>query len=1096
MPTRVGNLPSVDSINDKTEWTKETALRIFYKYIYPTQVDAESKAIRNNLISWFYDTDDWLANPELSDKFDEAEFDRINKEALTELGNHKLETIWKKPEKFGVTSTKKVAEKDESGNLTFREEKIFGETLGYDVKGKEHHDDVSILSSGDSFRQIILYDDLVAKAKKHVAKLKKEIEKREKWLKSLGKSKTEEQRKKYLLEVEENRAELKAQEKGIKAYEKKIKKLKESQFDDTITLNAALNNESEALKFYSMYNLNPELDSETAYALALATNYETVRFDSSEEGKQEFEKTYGIPYDTYAKEKKEYEDDLNILRLNLKDWVDSQKWLTDATEQRPADVTSKTMAIAFEERDKERFPKELDYSAYLQSLDDTKWKKHFRDIINNSDAAKELAARIAEGEEQVDRTTEYGRQERVTQSKYNKPEMYEKLIPPRPRKLKESGREEFLSMDRQMDLDTIETVLKTVEDKKRAKSGKDNVSIFNMRKAKRKDRKNQVVLSGRAQFSFIDQYARTIGAKSKEGIRITRREGTATSGGKEPVKGELVFSENMALPQKLLEQLPGLEAQIHYDNITKAMEMYIKRGNKTIDESLNTRLNNILNSTEDGGNNHWYWLSIILKIMNSLEELDADIKVDNHIKSMNKYDKSYWNNRDTKSKFFRNIRKLADGGKGEKELTSNIKDLSLILNDIKSFMIDYWAEEDKDEDEEVIDDEDKITANLKRMTLAELKQMARGLFDEDIKDSIKTMDKEDLVSELASIQHRLRAEEAGGGDEEDEETEVAGDDGGGLLVGAEGQLEQFEEDEEKEKEEEDSTHEIYDTIISTIDSLENQDSDRDNVEILLDRLVEENNQLNSNRLPRVIKWKRFRLSGTDMKKDIRRFVKLVGEDKFAEKDKLGYFVGANAQELREDYFDDTDAGDVMETDEETGEEKVKRSRDTIKQEIQNMLNIINEIWAEHKKDLSEVSADAYDTLLDNIDFTKLLAEKIKTSGLNNIRWGGITLSTKGITIKMDFTNNTLSLNGKIAYEATEEFRPVTQLAGDVPKWQFSAHYMKDSAWQKFRKYSGKNLAPAGGIAQSGKKGAVDADRYKFLTTLITNFNRLNQVVRV
>tara|TARA_Y100000593_G_scaffold74210_1_gene136472 strand:- start:1347 stop:4604 length:3258 start_codon:yes stop_codon:yes gene_type:complete len=1085
MPTRVGNLPSVDTVNDNQEWNKELALKIFYKYVYPTQVDAESKAIRDNLLTWLFDADDWSESQELKGRFDEAEFDRINKEALGQIENSTLEDIWKNPEKFGVTSTETQTD-FKTGEEVKR--KIWGE----DFKNIE----ADILSSPDKFKQILTLDKKLKKVQESIRNHKRQITDAQEKQKNVDK-----RTKPYKMldaDIKASEDKIKSEEKSIKYLQRKIKSLKDDQFDDSITLKQVLTDEDKAQRFYSLYDTDPDIDSEAAFALAVSTNVEEMRYDASEEGKAQFEKDFGIPYEVYAHEKKEYDEKLKELQENLAKYKESLG-VGDKDMERPEEVSSKTMGLAYTNRDKTKFPKEQDYTKFLQNLDDDEWVKHFKEVIKNSPEMRALAAHIQSGKEYVEVTDEdEGITQLVSREKFIKPATYEKMIPARPRKTKDTGREEFLSIDRKMDKDTILKLLTEIEDRKRAKAGNANANLFGVKFAKvKKEKANEVKLRGEVQLDFMEQYARTIGAKSKEAIRTTRRDGKG--GTHDPIEGVIVLSELKRLPEELLNQLPGLEAQAIYDNITKAIEMYLSRKKKTVEESLASRLNKILAPGSDGGKNHFEWLSFSIKLAEALHKLDQqpDINLKDYIEGMKKYDdsdKQYWDKRKTQQSLFSNIKKLADGGPGEADLFANIRTLNLIGNDTKVFLETYIDEklnvEDLVEEEE---DEDKITAQLKGMSLSDLKRTARELFPKDEKENIKGMDKDELIYELTGIMQRMEQEEAGGGLGEDEETEVAGDDGKGLLVGAEGELEQFEEDEEQEDEEdEDKREEIFDYIIDVMrDILEEEDEDT--IITQMERMMKENLVVVEH-MQKFINWKSYRLTSTNMKKSFNRFIKLVGEDKFEEmlyrhKDEDGnptgepmdFIKGPNAQENRENIFNETD-GPV---------------KDSIKNPLRVILANINRTWSQYKDELSKVSQNAFDDFLENINFNEMLADKIHASRLNNIRWGDITMKTKGITIKMNFSNGTYTIDGKIEYKVLQEYRPVTQLEGDVPRWQFSPHYMKDSQWQKFRKFGGKRIAPSGGIvAEGGKKGQVDADRYKFLTTLITNFNRLNQVVRV
>ena len=140
-------------------------------------------------------------------------------------------------------------------------------------------------------------------------------------------------------------------------------------------------------------------------------------------------------------QKKDYDERLALLDEEYKKWrkdvIDPQ---IEEARKRPADVKANTMELAFQYRDKEKYPTEQDFSAFLQSLDDEGWAKYFESHTQSQ--KKEMRAAYTKHRESgfEDVMDEEGEVE--SKPKYTKPTTYDVDIPPRARRGKQIGEED------------------------------------------------------------------------------------------------------------------------------------------------------------------------------------------------------------------------------------------------------------------------------------------------------------------------------------------------------------------------------------------------------------------------------------------------------------------------------------------------------------------------------------------------------------------------------------------------------------------------------------------------------------------------------
>ena len=240
-------------------------------------------------------------------------------------------------------------------------------------------------------------------------------------------------------------------------------------------------------------------------------------------------------------------------------------------------------------------------------------------------------------------------------------------------------------------------------------------------------------------------------------------------------------------------------------------------------------------------------------------------------------------------------------------------------------------------------------------------------------------------------------------------------------------------------------------------------------------MTEENRDM-ATKVSRFINWKQYRLTSKNMKVAGKRFISIVGLDNIM------------TDELKAEEITDAEAIETLYG--LTGD---------VDEEVQRKLKLVKDAftkgWAKQKDSLSKITEEMYSEFMELIGFVDIITKVIYNSEINNITNGKTMLNTEGITIHLDFMNSQISLKGKLQYEILTELKPVTTIGSGR-----GIHPVFSSAGQdiKYRDIGGKRMSPSGQIEVSDSdkfKGMVDRGRFNFLTEFISNFTKINRMVR-
>ena len=628
MPLEVGEMPNVPAVPEKANWTEEKAERLFFKFIHPAvSKDAEQSGVKQSMVGWLLDKHDWLEDDELKEFFKLAEFDSLNTNALNKLKEATLKELAIEPEKFGVRISNwgwkwtKLREADESDDLDANVETV------------------------------LEYQKRIQDAKNKLAKTKKEMLDR-----TRDKMSTVDAEKKQ-----------KRQENAIVRLQDTLEALREKNYDNSITLGQAVNNIKDAEGFYSILSLSPEVKSEAAKALAIVTDKDVLPFESDP---KKFEELYNIPLKEYLDAKGKYGEGLIELQGNK-------------AERLIGDISERTMKIAFENRDKDKFPTDQSFSGYLHGLTDREWMMYFSRLIN--EYTRQINESLPEGLTITDKEMEVPLDEpRERRGKGDKETVTTKPVRdfktggtsiedvehPRPEQVggtyqgtgelysnvPSSEKEEFLQRNTPFDKKELLSILQNEE-----------ISISQRKKSLIRDNKYKLFLTSSMTLNWINEFSTKIGAKSTEAVTQLKKQN--------PITGNVRISEYNIIPDAVLELLPGVAHKQTYDNLVRNMKDFSRRSRTTLQDSLETKV-------DKNTNLYWQSIDVSLDMLENLSEVDNIESVIN----LSNFDKDYWEKFDTIDKFRNYILGLAVAGSGERQLVDNLDGLLMSINSFCDYL--------------------------------------------------------------------------------------------------------------------------------------------------------------------------------------------------------------------------------------------------------------------------------------------------------------------------------------------------------------------------------------------------------------------------
>tara|TARA_Y100000401_G_scaffold18271_1_gene12363 strand:- start:698 stop:3631 length:2934 start_codon:yes stop_codon:yes gene_type:complete len=689
VPTEVAEMPNVAAVQNKSNWDIEKATRLFYKFIHPSVKDKEQRNVKSALVGWLMDKEDMEDDDEID--FNMAEFNKINQMALQKLGNSTLKDLAVNETKYGAEG---IASKDTGKDLPF----------GWkwtNLRGEEDEDIKEV-----DIDTVLEYQKNIQKGQNSLAKLKKE-KKQAKGNKDLE---------------DKVDKKIKRQEKAIGKLQQTLTALREKNYDNDITLNQAVTNLNDAEGFFTILSLSPEAKSDAAKALAIVTDVEKIKF---EDAPDKFEELYGVPYRDFKEAKAKAVQGIYDLESFQK--------------KRLQDVSRRTMEVAFEHRDKEEFPTDTDFSAYLQEIDDEEWNDYFTRLTTKYKS--KIDEELPEG------TT------------LATPEIIEeKLDEPRARKTKlDEGGEEFLQKSTPFSQKELLAALQ-----------EQVISASPRKKSSLKDNVYKVFVTSTMTVNWLQQFADKIGAKTTEAITQLRKQN--------PTRGRIRIREDKLLDSEIKELFPGIEHKQTFDHLIRNIKDFGRRSQTTLEQSIDNKVSDTLNL-------YWKSLDTSAEILDSLSLID---NVENHI-DLTGYDKDFWDRYDNLNSFKRYVLGLAVAGSGERKLLDQLKNMQEGINSLWKYL--EKIDDLEDDDEEDVED----STEMDDMSDKEVKDLARAYGIKGVRNK--------SISELRQEVEMLRLKEVEQTGDEEEEV-IAGEGAQAVALTREGDLLVDEEEEEEEEEDE------------------------------------------------------------------------------------------------------------------------------------------------------------------------------------------------------------------------------------------------------------------------------------------------------